>query len=249
MTDTVDPQTLYNILTMKVLRTTLMGCRPDAWLISIALLAIVLWPAAAFAEGTVSVTPSTVVAGHSVSVHGSGWNPNDQILVSFTDPSGDVVPLGVVLADAAGQFTQVEPVPATVPPGLYKIDGNGQGGSVTVTIRVVAPTPIPLPPTPTHHLASVTAVPRPDAEADTLSATPSPTVTDTPTPRPTDTPTDTPTNTSTPTATATSTPTPTNTPSLPERVIQSGRAAGANGLIAIIPIAAAIGFVVGRRAR
>ncbi|HUX89030.1 MAG TPA: hypothetical protein VMW65_18650 [Chloroflexota bacterium] len=236
---------------MKNLPTNLSLAHPHAWLFAVALVVAALWPAGALADGTVIVTPSTVVAGRSVSVHGSGWAPNDQILVSFTDPNGDVVPLGVVLADAAGQFTQVVPVPATVPPGFYKIDGNGQGGAVAVTIEVVAPTPIPRPPTSTLGLPSTTATASQAAEGSISSPTPSPTLTDTPTPKPTQTPiaTSTPTNTSTPTETATLTPTPTNTPSIPERILQSGGTASARALIAIVPIAATIGFVVGRRTR
>ncbi|HLH74543.1 MAG TPA: hypothetical protein VKX96_14740, partial [Chloroflexota bacterium] len=134
---------------MTQIRIIFRSFRAKAWLILLILPATALWPAMAFAEGNVVVNPSTVVAGKSVSVHGSGWAPNDQILVSFTDSQGDVVPLGVVLADSNGSFNKTVTVPPTVPPGIYQIDGNGQGGSVTVTIKVIASTPVPAPPTPT----------------------------------------------------------------------------------------------------
>ncbi|MGH2461714.1 MAG: hypothetical protein ACRDIY_22910 [Chloroflexota bacterium] len=220
----------------------------------LAFLLIVLAPGAALAEGTVTVSPSSVLPGQSVTVRGAGWAPNDQILVSFTDPNGNVLPLGVILADARGDFQKTITVPDTVPPGIYAIDGNGQGGSVTVKVTIVAPTATPPPPTPTLGPPigprSPTATRRPDQATDTPTAlptetpTPSPTATPTRTPTPTDTPTPTATDTATPTAT----PTPTNTPTLPQRVVEAGQGAGPTLLLLLlVPIAVAGGYFAGRR--
>lgn len=201
-------------------------------------------PALAFAAGTVVVKPPAVVAGQPVTVTGSGWAPNDQILVSFSDPAGNVLPLGVILADANGSFQKTVTVPGTVPPGTYTIDGNGQGGSVTVKVTILAPTPTP-------GLSPPTTAPRSSDSTQTVAATPtmtpthSPTATPTLTPTPTDTPTPTPTNTATPT----STPTSTSTPTLPQRVAEAGQGIGAAVLLGLVPVALVGGFLVSRRRR
>ena len=174
---------------------------------------------------------------------GTGWAPNDQILVTFTDPSGNILPLGVILADANGNFTKAIVVPTVVPPGSYKIDGNGQGGSVSVRIMILAPSPTAAP-------AGVAAVPTsgatplaPERATSTPTVAPTATPTLTPTLTPTVTPTASPTLTATPTATPTSTPTSTPTPTLPQRVADFGGGAGLLGwLVFLIPLAVA-GFL------
>ncbi|HLZ08645.1 MAG TPA: hypothetical protein VKT80_08665 [Chloroflexota bacterium] len=218
------------------------------------------------ADAQVTVVPDHVIPGQNVTVNGNGWAPNDQILVSFSDPAGTVFPLGVISADANGAFQKVVNVPAFVLPGTYQIDGNGQGGSVSVTLTVMAPTAVPAPATPTA--IPLTSEP-PTAEAtkaatvmSTMSSTPSPTFTASPTQTPTDTPTPTstptpsPTATSTPTATptdtATSTPTPTatptQTPTIPQRIVNAGTGAGLPGVfLLLVLLGAAIYYVVRRR--
>ncbi len=229
--------------------------RPAHWHVFalLALMVAVLLPDAAFAAGTVTVSPTTLVPGQSVTIDGSGWAPNDQILVSFTDPSGNVLPLGVILADAQGNFHKTIKVPSTVPPGTYAIDGNGQGGSVTVHITILAPTPTPALPTPTLGPPTSAAPPTrtrlPGEPTDTPIPSPSDTPTFTPTATMTPTPTDTATPTPTDTATATATPTPTNTPTLPQRVAEAGQSFGTSGLLVLIPVALIGGFLAGRRRR
>jgi hypothetical protein len=206
----------------------------------------------ALAEGKVTVNPARVTAGQPVTVSGTGWAPHDQILVSFTDPSGNILPLGLIAADANGNFTQTIVVPETVPPGTYQIDGNGQGGSVSVNLTIVTPTPMPVPPTPIPPPPTVTAPVSATsvviAEDFTQTPTPFPTATSTPTGTSTPTLTATQTNTSTPTATSTSTstPTPTTTPTLGERVVTTGRGAVPVALVVLIPIAVLAGYLVGR---
>jgi hypothetical protein len=213
-------------------------------------------PDLVLAQAKVTVTPDQVLPGHAVTVNGSGWAPNDQILVSFTDPSGNIIPLGFITADASGNFQKVVPIPSTVPPGVYYIDGNGQGGSVTVKLTIIAPSPTPAPPTrlPTSTATSAppTATLEPGQPTPTETISPTSTPTSSPTNIPTDTPTATPsptaTATSTSTATSTPTSTPTNTPTLPQRVVQSGEAAGWYWLIAVVPVAA-LGVYLARRNR
>ena len=206
------------------------------------------WPSLAFADGSVVVDPTSIVPGQSVTVTGSGWAPNDQILVSFTDPSGNVLPLGVILADANGNFRKTIAVPRTVPPGTYEIDGNGQGGSVKVKITVLAPMPTLGPPTNTPPATPTLRATEP-THTTTPSPTSTPTLTPTATPTLTPTSTDTPTQTPTNTATPTSTPTPTNTPTLPERAVATGRGIGALGLLGLVPVALIGGYVIGRNRR
>ena len=219
-----------------------------ALLLSATFLLALIWPTLAFAEGTVVVKPTAILPGQSVTVDGTGWAPNDQILVSFTDPSGNVLPLGVILADAKGSFQKTIPVPSTVPPGTYAIDGNGQGGSVTVKVTILAPTPTPAPPTAPPSTPFATSAPGAVVRTPTpLPPTFTPTATATLTPTPTNTPTPTPSPTSTPTSTPT--PTPTNTPTLPQRVVAASEGIGPLGLIGLVPVVAVGAYLVGRRSR
>ena len=213
----------------------------------LALLMALLSLEVAQAAGAVTVTPTAVLPGQSVTVSGSGWAPNDQILVSFTDPHGNVLPLGVILANARGDFQKTITVPEMVPPGSYAIDGNGQGGSVTVKITVLAPTPAPPTPAlgPPNNSPPPTPTLRPDQPTDTSTASPTDSPTATPTQTPT--PTDTATPTATDTATPTSTPTPTPTPTLPQRVVDAGQGIGPAGVLVLIPVVLAGAFLFGRR--
>lgn len=244
-----------------------------AFIVALAI-PLAFWSTSAFAQGKVTVTPDQVMPGQSFTVNGTGWAPFDQILVSFTDPSGNIIPLGLIAADANGNFQQVIPVPANVPPGSYMIDGNGQGGAVSVRVNIVAPTATPAPPTPTVPPTATAGPPSDTATPSEPSATPeelvpstptaSPTETESPTPTAsptqtatstetatsTATPTMTPTATATPssTPTSTSTSTPTNTPTLPQRVVQAGNGVGLLWLLTVIP-AVALGMYLGRRNR
>jgi hypothetical protein len=198
------------------------------------------------AEGKVTVNPTQVTAGQPVTISGSGWAPHDQILVSFTDSTGNILPLGFIAADANGNFQQTVVVPNTVPPGTYQIDGNGQGGSVSVAMTIVAPTPTLGPPTATQTPTQAATAPA-TVIAEDLTETPTLTPTDTGTPTFTATPTSTSTATATPTATATSTPTPTNTPTLGERVVATGRQGVPIALVILIPVGLLAGYLLIRR--
>jgi len=208
-------------------------------------LAALLVFAPALASGTATVLPREVLPGGTVNVSGSGWAPNDQILVTFTDPSGNVLPLGVILADANGNFTKAIVVPTVVPPGSYKIDGNGQGGSVSVQIMILAPSPTAAP----AGVAGVATSGATPLASERAASTPTVAPTATPTLTPTFTPTVTPTATPTMTATPTKTPTSTPTPTLPQRVADFGGGAGLLGwLVFLIPLAVA-GFLGWSRLR
>src|SRR5438876_5835108 len=119
-------------------RRALSGCLVALLMIARAGSPII--PSVASADPRVTVVPDHVIPGENVTVTGTGWAPNDQILVSFSDPAGTVYPIGVIKADASGAFRNIVNVPAFVLPGTYQIDGNGQGGSVSVNLTVVAPT-------------------------------------------------------------------------------------------------------------
>jgi hypothetical protein len=243
------------------------------WLLALLFSGTLLFllPSIALADPKVTVTPDKVAPGQTVTVSGSGWARFDQILVSFTDPSGNIIPIGVISADANGNFQQQIPVPTNVVPGTYQVDGNGEGGSVSVVMTILAPTPVPAPPTavpssatpvaPTPAVAATaTPVPGepsptftvPSTTTSTATVTPTPTDTFTPTVTPTETPT--PTDTATPTATATftstptSTPTPTNTPTLPEQVVQVGGGPGPfTVIVALILALAGVSYLAFRR--
>src|SRR5437773_8766943 len=130
-----------------LIRRTLSGCLVAALMIGRA--GAPFLPTVASADPRVTVVPDHVTPSQNVTVTGNGWAPNDQILVSFSDPAGTVYPIGVIRADANGAFQNVINVPAFVPPGTYQIDGNGQGGSVSVNLTVVSPTVVAAPATST----------------------------------------------------------------------------------------------------
>jgi hypothetical protein len=208
-------------------------------------------PATAFAEGRVTVTPDKVNPGENVTVAGSGWAPHDQILVSFADPSGAVLPLGIIAADANGAFQKVINVPSTVPPGTYQIDGNGQGGAVAVALTILAPPIAAVPPTQTSSPPSVTPSETQSTRQTTRSPTMTSTMTSTITPSATPSPTTTPTSTTTSTATPTLTPTPsatsTQTPTLPERIINADGGTGVTAFLALLPFLGIAAYLIWRR--
>ncbi len=213
----------------------------------------------AHADAMVTVTPSQVLPGDIVTVNGTGWASHDQILISFTDPNGNILPLGIISADASGTFQKFIQVPPTVPPGTYQIDGNGQGGSVSVAVTILAPptptvvvAPTPIPPTPSE--IPPTIVPTTESTraptstwTDTPTSTPTSTPTRTPTPTSTSTPTATATPSPTPTATPTSTPTPTQTPTLPQKIVSADGGADLTGFIVVVLVLAGAAFYVRRR--
>lgn len=214
-----------------------------------------LFPGVASANGSVTVNPTQAFPGQFVTVSGTGWLAHDQILISFTDPAGNILPLGIIAADSSGAFQKVIPIPPGVPPGTYQIDGNGQGGSVSVLLTILAlPTstvaiaPTPLPPSAT--VEPPTSVP---TDVTTLLPTATRTFTPTSTPSSTSTRTSTPTNTATPTptptSTATSTPTstPTQTPTLPEKIVRANGGADLTGFILVLLVLAGSLVYVRRR--
>jgi hypothetical protein len=78
-----------------------------------------------------------VPVGGNVTISGSGFQPGSQItLIGQSGPIG--VPLGTGTADAQGNFTGGNPVPAFVPPGMYTVvarDTAGNTAMAPITVR------------------------------------------------------------------------------------------------------------------
>jgi hypothetical protein len=103
----------------------------------------VLWASPAFAYGpgatTISTNISTVGAGGSLIVTGSGFQPGETItLVLHSTP----VTLGTTPADSQGSFSTTVTIPADTTPGNHTIiaTGNTSGSTASTSIVVVSAT-------------------------------------------------------------------------------------------------------------
>ena len=98
----------------------------------------VLWASPAFAYGpgatTISTNISTVGAGGSLIVTGSGFQPGETVtLVLHSTP----VTLGTTPADSQGAFSTSVIIPADTTPGNHTIVGTGNTSGSTATTSIV----------------------------------------------------------------------------------------------------------------
>jgi len=75
---------------------------------------------------SLSVKPTSVTAGNTITVVGGGLEPLGDHRVVLRGP-GLVVDLGTVRADPEGRFAQVLEIPAHVPSGSYRVQVIGDG--------------------------------------------------------------------------------------------------------------------------
>jgi LPXTG-motif cell wall-anchored protein len=102
-----------------------------------------------YANCVVTVDPSSFEAGDSVSVRGTGFEPNFETIILFDE----AVQLGTVTTDAAGSFEVQVTIPADATDGPHTIsavcdtDGNISSSDVTVSsiTATTAPGGGPLP--------------------------------------------------------------------------------------------------------
>ena len=98
----------------------------------------VLWASPAFAYGpgatTLSTNISTVGAGGSLIVTGSGFQPGETVNLVLGCTS---VTLGSTTADPQGAFSTSVTIPASTPPGNCAIIGTGNTSGRTSTTSIV----------------------------------------------------------------------------------------------------------------
>lgn len=90
-------------------------------------LLLVLAPATAWAHGSgleLTISPSDIAAGDTISVSGEGFLPGATVGLHLTGPNGDAH-LGNVQTDDEGNFEQTVTIPGTVIPGLYLVRAQG----------------------------------------------------------------------------------------------------------------------------
>ncbi|WP_146252030.1 choice-of-anchor G family protein [Xylanimonas oleitrophica] len=91
---------------------------------------------------TVTVDPSTVVAGGTVDVTGEGFTPDGDVVVQLTDAAGQPVGEPVTTtADAGGTISTSVTVPAGAAPGEHTVvatDTSGASAEAALTVTVPA---------------------------------------------------------------------------------------------------------------
>jgi LPXTG-motif cell wall-anchored protein len=113
--------------------------------LGLAAACLLLVPASALSQASLSVTPGSVPAGGSVTVSGSvgnGCQHGDEVTViseAFDGAQGEFagVPAVTTNSDSAGNFSVTASIPSTRSPGSYPVSarcGGGRFGDAQVTI-------------------------------------------------------------------------------------------------------------------
>ena len=87
-------------------------------------------------EETIEVEPSTVTAGETVVLAGSGLEPNDERVIVLVGQH-DTIHLTEVETDAEGMFSLELTVPAHLPTGTYELQAIGDE-TLTAALAVTA---------------------------------------------------------------------------------------------------------------
>lgn len=89
--------------------------------------------------GQITLSPSSVIPGSSVAVHGAGYVPGDtvQIALYARQTNGSKITLpAVATVDSHGQFTKSIHVPANIAPGTYYVAAKSVATQRTVSITL-----------------------------------------------------------------------------------------------------------------
>jgi alpha-L-fucosidase len=86
-------------------------------------------------NATMAADPSTVAAGGTTTVTGSGFTPCAEVTLTL---HSDPVALGTVTADATGAFSKPVTIPASTPAGSHTITGTAGSTNGIVTLTVTA---------------------------------------------------------------------------------------------------------------
>jgi hypothetical protein len=102
------------------------------------------------------VDQSSVEAGATILVEGSGFDPGEQVEVwFFSTPQL----LATVIADQAGQVSYLATIPADTPPGLHHFELVGLSSAVVAVTDFFTVTAAPVAPTTTTTVPGPTTVP------------------------------------------------------------------------------------------
>lgn len=105
----------------------------------ILILALALFPIAAFAhEGTEVTVKGEVRPGGPIEIVGEEFAPNDIVRIELRKDGVEPIELGRIPADAEGAFTETLHVPADVRPGLYALAADGEE-SATFDVTILEP--------------------------------------------------------------------------------------------------------------
>ncbi|MDO9377759.1 MAG: choice-of-anchor G family protein [Nocardioidaceae bacterium] len=94
---------------------------------------------------TVNASPEQVSAGQTVSATGTGYTPNTQLTVTFTNDADVVIGTQRPTTNAAGEFSTSLVVPPGTPLGDLDVRAVGGGDDATDTVQVVAAPPVGTP--------------------------------------------------------------------------------------------------------
>jgi hypothetical protein len=157
------------------------GHRP-ALAFAAAALALLLTAQAVLAQAaaTLSVSPTTLSPGDTLTVSGTGWDPNEQVIIE-SKLAGNTVSTDAQRAGPDGRFSVSSPLPATTPPGLtimlvatgatsrktaqaqFNVVARGgapSGGAAPAPAPAAAPAPAPAPAPAAGPAPAPAAVPR-----------------------------------------------------------------------------------------
>lgn len=87
-------------------------------------------------ESTLAVDPTTVTAGGTIVLAGSGMEPDDDRILVLAG-SDMTIQLGTATTDAEGMFNQEIVIPAHVPAGAYELQAIGDE-TITTPLAVTA---------------------------------------------------------------------------------------------------------------
>src|SRR5699024_7242152 len=91
----------------------------------------------AAAQAAITVTPEEVQTGETITTDGTGYSPESEVTVTYTDVDGNEIGSQTVTTDADGNFTTDFVVPDGTPPGTLTVTAVEGDNSATDTTEVV----------------------------------------------------------------------------------------------------------------
>src|SRR5699024_3288189 len=88
-------------------------------------------------DAAITVTPAEVETGETLTTDGTGYSPESEVTVTYTDVDGNEIGSETVTTDADGNFTTDFVVPDGTPPGTLTVTAVEGDNSATDTTEVV----------------------------------------------------------------------------------------------------------------
>src|SRR5699024_5597502 len=88
-------------------------------------------------DTAITVTPAEVETGETITTDGTGYTPESEVTVTYTDVDGNEIGSETVTTDADGNFTTDFVVPDGTPPGTLTVTAVEGDNSATDTTEVV----------------------------------------------------------------------------------------------------------------